>query len=240
MASDGTYIYVGGDFLVVGGNPLEHLARIPIAGAGDPDLSWVFNADGDVAALSLDASNTLYVGGSFININGTPSPGIARILATPALDPGFGTAVDLDIPIIFKVMAYGPDIFMSGNQTYSGKTYVGSVFGVTASGALGWFQPGMSGGEAHSKRGGRRRPDIRGGGLLRDQLRGGPRRTGGLLHPRAPRVDPTASPQHQVPKPQRPGGGPRPDDPAVGPEWSRAQTTTRPATRPRERTKSYR
>jgi hypothetical protein len=147
IASDGTYIYIGGTFTTVTGVPKANLARLHKLGGGSPSLTWTFDANSDVFALALDSSNNLYVGGNFNSINATPAGnGLSRILATPALDPTFGLTADLQVPGIFKISCFGSDVFVSANTQFAQGLYTGNVFGLTQAGNPNWFQPKALGG----------------------------------------------------------------------------------------------
>jgi hypothetical protein len=65
LTSDGTYLYVGGDFTNIG----NRLARINLA-TGAVDASFSYNINNPVRDL-LVVGNTLYLVGDFTSINGT-------------------------------------------------------------------------------------------------------------------------------------------------------------------------
>ena len=64
---DGSNLYVGGEFLSLGGFPRNRLARVDVSTAAMSP--WNPNADGIVRALAMQAG-TLYVGGSFTAVGG--------------------------------------------------------------------------------------------------------------------------------------------------------------------------
>ena len=80
------HIYAGGNFLGfdspvfgIGGGVRNSVARLSTSGIGAADCYWIANANGPVAALALDATNDLYVGGNFSNIAGTSKFGFAEL-----------------------------------------------------------------------------------------------------------------------------------------------------------------
>lgn len=147
IASDGTYIYIGGVFTDVTGSPRVNIARIPKVGPGTPDATWIFDADAPVSTIALDGSNNVYVGGSLTQMNATPSGnGLARILSTGVLDPSFGLTANLQNVGVVRLSSFGSEIFVSANTNFAQGIYTGNIFGLTFAGNLNWFQPKPLGG----------------------------------------------------------------------------------------------
>ena len=74
-----TQLYIGGDFTQIGITPINNLARLSTLGeldsAWNPDVAGGISAGRSAPVLSLALSptnNTLYVGGTYKSINGTP------------------------------------------------------------------------------------------------------------------------------------------------------------------------
>jgi hypothetical protein len=85
FALDGNgHVYVGGDFIGVGGALRSYLARLFTSGAGTADCHWIPNVNWPVYALALDASDNLYVGGGFSQIEGNPRYGFAELTGSTA------------------------------------------------------------------------------------------------------------------------------------------------------------
>ena len=91
VQSDGR-ILVGGDFTTYNGSPASRIARLNGDGSVDPDFNIGTGADGAVHAILAQPDTTIYLGGGFGSINGGSRPGVARLLATGDVDPGFSSA----------------------------------------------------------------------------------------------------------------------------------------------------
>jgi hypothetical protein len=100
LALDGAgSLYVGGEFVTIGGQSRHGLARLSASGAGAADAVW--NPDpryyvgvangGRVDALALDTGGHVYVGGGFALIGGQVRSGLARVAVSGAgaADPAF-------------------------------------------------------------------------------------------------------------------------------------------------------
>lgn len=89
-------VYAGGGFTSIGGAPRNYIAKLPGGGAGTADFAWDPSSDGDVYALAVGASGTVYAGGyfrhigdqfrsSFVSLNDV---GNANVLSANVLFPG--------------------------------------------------------------------------------------------------------------------------------------------------------
>ncbi|VAW84789.1 hypothetical protein MNBD_GAMMA16-1355 [hydrothermal vent metagenome] len=142
FSTNGTNVFVGGEYLSIGGQERNKLARIDSStGAA---LSWVPVIDGgNIQTMALNsAETTLYLGGTFTSINTTSQQYIAKLqTATPEPDlyswnPNINGPVDtlalLDkgVPIV--------DIAIDPNQPET--VYVASELGIYKStdGATSW------------------------------------------------------------------------------------------------------
>ena len=84
LATDGTRLYVGGDFVRADGKPRGSLAAFNLA---DGSLDgWNPGADGDVDALAVSGSD-VFAGGSFRTVGNQPHRGLAKIDATGNVAP---------------------------------------------------------------------------------------------------------------------------------------------------------
>ena len=82
------WIYVGGQFTSIGGQPRSRIARLNSDGSVDPTFNP--NANSDVNAIALDSSGNPYVSGAFTSIGGETRNYIARLYPTTgAADPQF-------------------------------------------------------------------------------------------------------------------------------------------------------
>ena len=68
IATDGTSVWIGGDFATVGGVSSPRLTKLD-AVTGAVDTAWLGTADGSVLDIEL-AGNDLWVGGNFDVIAG--------------------------------------------------------------------------------------------------------------------------------------------------------------------------
>lgn len=86
LATDGTRLFVGGDFSSIGGHTVQNLAALDLT-TGDVDTSWDGGANNVVWALAADGGR-LYLGGAFNRINGVSRPRLGAVdAASGALDP---------------------------------------------------------------------------------------------------------------------------------------------------------
>ena len=82
-------VLVAGDFILFNNWPTSNVARLWPDGRVDTTFLAPPFAGGQVLALAVDAQGRAVVGGTFGTVNGQPRNGVARLLATGALDPGF-------------------------------------------------------------------------------------------------------------------------------------------------------
>ena len=88
LSTDGSRLFVGGNFAKVGGLTRVRLAAIDSV-SGAVDRGWRADVDNTVYALSA-AGNKLYLGGSFKAVAGQPRERLAAVdQATGALDPNW-------------------------------------------------------------------------------------------------------------------------------------------------------
>lgn len=88
LVSDGTSLYVGGNYLKIGGVSRSRLAKVDVAsGAVDPTFAPTF--DNSIRALDLSASG-LYAGGQFLTVNGVAKNRLVKLNpSTGAVDTTF-------------------------------------------------------------------------------------------------------------------------------------------------------
>ena len=88
-------VYVGGDFTTYNGRPMQRLAVLDVDGQPWAAFGTNFTADGAVRALAVGSPQgtnlgpSLYIGGSFLSVNGSRQNGLARLNADGTLDPAF-------------------------------------------------------------------------------------------------------------------------------------------------------
>jgi hypothetical protein len=118
ITSDGTYLYVGGEFTTYKGSTRQYIAKINSTTAAlDGTFNTVAGFNNFVRGkLTLD-SGYLYVGGHFTTYKGTARLGMAKINATDAtLDTTFDTSVAFSGGVVL-------DSIISGDIIYSGGTF---------------------------------------------------------------------------------------------------------------------
>jgi hypothetical protein len=121
LALDGAsgFLYVGGTFSSMGGQPRSNLAKIN-SGTGTADLSFNLAANATVSALLLDSAGGLLVGGAFTTVAGVPRTRTAKVTTGGILDGGF----------LCDVNAQVNALQMNGGALYLGGTFT-TVNGIT-------------------------------------------------------------------------------------------------------------
>jgi hypothetical protein len=142
LANDGTNIFVGGQFLVLGGVNRQNLAEInQTTGV----TAWNPGANGTVYSIAesnVSGSNEVYVGGSFTSAGGGSSPNLA------AIDPVAGTATSWDPAPNGQVSALLPangNIYIGGSFSSVGGTAEANVAAVSPSSGAPGTTPGTDG-----------------------------------------------------------------------------------------------
>ncbi len=93
VSSDGSTLYLGGDFTTAGGLPRAHLAAMDVS-TGTVVGSFRIDSDQRVTALAV-GGNRLYVGGRFYSIGGYDRTRLAAVnLDTQSIDTSFDLPVD--------------------------------------------------------------------------------------------------------------------------------------------------
>jgi uncharacterized delta-60 repeat protein len=82
-------ILIGGVLQAVGGVARGRVARLNSNGTLDTSFDPGTGADSTVYGVMEDSAGSVYVGGSFLNINGTPRQYVAKLTSTGALDSTF-------------------------------------------------------------------------------------------------------------------------------------------------------
>ncbi|NBW81459.1 hypothetical protein EBR21_06865, partial [bacterium] len=92
LALRGSDLFVGGHFTSYAGNSgAQRLARVSALN-GELATDILYNINGTVRALAVDAIGGVYAGGSFTTVNGAITGPLARILSTNSLDSSFVAA----------------------------------------------------------------------------------------------------------------------------------------------------
>lgn len=112
---DGKWV-VGGDFMNIGGQARNYLARIEADGS--VDAAFNPNANNSVNAVVVQPDGKLLVGGYFGTIGGVPSSYVARLNADGTGDGGFHSDVegsDSDSTVIALLLQPDGKIVVAGN-----------------------------------------------------------------------------------------------------------------------------
>jgi beta-propeller uncharacterized protein DUF5122 len=142
LANDGTNIFVGGKFLVLGGVNRQNLAEIS---STTGVTGWNPGASGTVYSIdesNVSGSNEVYVGGSFTSAGGGSSPNLA------AIDPVAGTATSWDPAPNGQVSALLPangNIYIGGSFSSVDGTAEANVAAVSPTTGAPGTTPGTNG-----------------------------------------------------------------------------------------------
>jgi hypothetical protein len=117
---DNGALYVTGNFMLGGGTPATHIARLD-AGTGAIDTTFTKAAGLSDTGLTLTkVGNSLFVGGKFVAYRGTAVSNLAKLnMASGIADPAF-TNIGTD-GLISALALHGADLYLAGEfQHYNG------------------------------------------------------------------------------------------------------------------------
>ena len=147
IAISGTNIYVGGQFIAVGGQTLDNLAKLDmISGAADP--AWkpnprtdgFFDGNGRVVSVIV-VGNNVYASGYFYNASGDFShPYLARFNANGAgsIDSSWNPSPSF---YVTRIVSDGTNVFAAGNFTSIGgqsRNYLAKLNTVSGAADASW------------------------------------------------------------------------------------------------------
>lgn len=78
-------IFVTGNFTEIGGQPRTRVARLPLSPFGSEPMDWSPAFDDTARNMVPGAGGSVYLGGSFTQVNGVQRYGIARLSVTEAI-----------------------------------------------------------------------------------------------------------------------------------------------------------
>jgi hypothetical protein len=140
--------YVAGNFLTIGGQARQYLAKLLGDGLGEADALWAPSPDNIVNALAVDHSGNVYAGGNFATIGGQTRNFIAKLAGngTGAADAIWNPSADnevyaLALDVSGHVFAAGA-FAMIGGQAHN---FVARLSGKDAGAADASWSPAVDG-----------------------------------------------------------------------------------------------
>jgi uncharacterized delta-60 repeat protein len=127
-------VYIGGLFSSVGDEYRASVAKIAGDGVGAVDLHWNPGTDGFVPTLAVGADGSVYIGGEFFTVNGTPRTNLAKTFGPRAtVDPNWNPSPNARV-LQLNVDAQG-SIYVAGRFTTIGATNQSYIARLAADGA---------------------------------------------------------------------------------------------------------
>jgi uncharacterized delta-60 repeat protein len=115
-------VLIGGEFTTFNGTPRGRIARLDPTGALDTTFATGVGASGLVAAIATDASGRILIGGDFSQVDTVSRTGVARLLASGAIDPGFNAGDNVRNGVR-AVLVDGAGRVVAGGQFGSGANF---------------------------------------------------------------------------------------------------------------------
>lgn len=143
MQADGK-ILVAGAFSSFNGVAQNRLVRLNADGSRDATFNIGTGFNGDVYSMAVDADGKVVLGGVFSSINGTPRPGLARLLSTGAVDPSFDPGAGPNAAVYCVALQRDGRILIGGLFTsYNGSTPAARIARILRNGSFdSSFAPG--------------------------------------------------------------------------------------------------
>jgi uncharacterized repeat protein (TIGR01451 family)/uncharacterized delta-60 repeat protein len=136
-------IVIGGDFAMVNGVPLNHLARLSTNGLVDVTFDPGTGANGTVYALAMQSDGKIVVGGDFTMINGFSRNCIARLNPNGSVDTSFDPGTGANAPVRAIVIQSDGRILIGGLFNSVNGSPLASIARLKANGSLDAdFTPG--------------------------------------------------------------------------------------------------
>ncbi len=122
-------IYAGGAFQKFNSRIRPYLVHVLTNGTVDTSFATGTGPDGAVQAIAVDAAREVYVGGGFLNYNGSRRVNLARILPTGVLDTSFLDTAYNQYAGFPDVDGFAPrGVLLSITTTPDGGVLVGGLF----------------------------------------------------------------------------------------------------------------
>ena len=121
VQTDGKII-IAGQFTAIDGVAQGRVARLNMDGTVDPTFNPGTGPDSICYAVAVDTAGNVYVGGGFLNVNGTPRAYIAKLTSTGALDTTFnpGTGFNSIVRAIAPPNGAAGPVVGGSFSTYNG------------------------------------------------------------------------------------------------------------------------
>ncbi|MEP6810068.1 MAG: dockerin type I domain-containing protein [Chthoniobacterales bacterium] len=131
-------IMIGGQFRAIDSTPMSRVARLNPDGTIDPTFNPGNGPDSFVRAMAQDSAGNTYIVGDFLNVNGTPRAGLAKLTTSGSLDTTFnpGTGFNGSARAIAAPNGSAGPVIAGFFTTYNGAT-VNRIVRVDATTAAG-------------------------------------------------------------------------------------------------------
>jgi uncharacterized delta-60 repeat protein len=116
LQPDGRMI-IGGFFNVVASTNRNHIARLLADGTLDRFFDPGAGADNPVYALALDPSGRVFIGGSFVTVNGIFRSGVAALEANGTVSPSFNTGGGINGSVFALALQVDGKLVVGGDFT---------------------------------------------------------------------------------------------------------------------------
>lgn len=145
LQADGKLV-VAGAFGQANGQPRFNLARLNPDGALDPSFNPGAGTDGRVDALAVQPDGGIVIAGYFLNVNGAPRNGLARLNADGSLDGGFDPGSGADGFVSGLVLQPDGKLLVAGGFQHIGGAARNFLVRLNADGSFDpSFDPGAGG-----------------------------------------------------------------------------------------------
>lgn len=119
LATDGTNVFVAGEFTTIGGQNITYLAKVNNTN-GSADASWIPGVNGKVYTIALNETD-IFIGGDFTKIGTTTRNGLAKFnKATGVLNTSW--IVSVTNTGVRAIALSGSDVYVGGAFTKIGTT----------------------------------------------------------------------------------------------------------------------
>ena len=133
-------LYAGGFFTTYNGTPANRIIRLNPDGSQDSAFAFGTGFDLEIYKISpaLDGSGDIYVGGAFINYNGTGSRRIIRLNSNGTVDTGFSVGAGFNNSVwnIAPATDGSGDVYVVGDFTFYDTTASNRIIRLNQDGSV--------------------------------------------------------------------------------------------------------